>query len=100
MGKQKRVAILLIGLLMVGTASARGPWRASEENIRGWQLMTPEERIEHQRRIRGFTTLEACRSYQASHHRSIEERARQRGLPGPSGGQDFCVHLKPGQPGP
>lgn len=94
----RRVALLLIGLLMVGAVFGRGPWRASEENIRGWQLMTPEERIEHQRRIRSFTTLEACRRYQDSHHRSIEERARLRGLPAPGGGQDFCAHLIPGRP--
>jgi hypothetical protein len=97
---KRRVAILLIGLLMVGSVSGRGPWRASEENVRGWQLMTAEERIEHQARIRSFTTLEACRSYQESHHRSMDERARQRGLPDPSGGRDICAHLKPDQPSP
>lgn len=89
-----RLAILLIGVLSVGTAVARGPWRASEENTRGWQLMTPDERIEHQRRVRGYSTLEACRAYQESHHRLMEERARQRGLPLPGGGRDVCRHLR------
>jgi hypothetical protein len=76
----KFTTALVIGLLLVNTASARGPWRASEANTRGWQLMTPEERIEHQSRIRGFTTLEECRSYQLSHHQLMEERAKQHGM--------------------
>lgn len=98
---QKRfITTLVLALFLIGTASARGPWRASEANTRGWQFMTPEERIEHQTRIRGFSTLEECRSYQVSHHQLIEERARQRGKALPGGGQDICEHLKPAKPKP
>jgi len=96
----KFIAAALVGLLLLDTASARGPWRASEANTRGWQLMSPEERIEHQRRIRSFTTLEECRSYQLFHHRLMEERARQRGVALPGGGQDICAHLQPGKANP
>jgi hypothetical protein len=91
---------LVIGLLLIDPAAARGPWRASEANTRGWQLMTPEERIEHQSRVRGFTTLEACRAYQLSHHQLIEERGRQRGVALPGRGRDFCAHLEPGKARP
>lgn len=85
---------LVSGVVLTGTASARGPWRASETNTRGWQFMTPEERIEHQSRIRGFTTLEACLAYQAEHHQLMQARARKRGMPLPGGGRDFCEPLK------
>ncbi|MER2538324.1 MAG: hypothetical protein ABTQ26_03685 [Azonexus sp.] len=98
---QKRfITVLLLGLLLIGTSSARGPWRASESNTRGWQLMSPEERIEHQTRMRSFATLEECRSYQVGHHQLMEERASQRGLALPGGGHDICEHLKPRQPKP
>jgi len=96
---RKERASVLLALLLLSIAlpaSARGPWRASETNTRGWQLMTPEERIEHQSAIRGFSTLEECRAYQVKHHQLMEERARQRDMVLPSGGQDICVHLKPG----
>ncbi|MEN9479871.1 MAG: hypothetical protein RLZZ298_1266 [Pseudomonadota bacterium] len=96
--QKKFTTTLVLTLFLIGTASARGPWRASEANTRGWQLMTPEERIEHQTRIRGFTTLDECRSYQVSHHQLMEERARQRGMALPGGGQGICEHLKPAQP--
>lgn len=84
-----------IGLLLAAEAGARGPWRASAENTRGWQFMTPEERIEHQSRVRGFNTLEECRAYQQGHHKLMEERARERGVAVPAGGRDICGHLKP-----
>ena len=82
-----------IGLLLAAEAGARGPWRASAENTRGWQFMTPEERIEHQSRVRGFTTLEECRAYQREHHKLMEDRARERGAAVPAGGRDICGHL-------
>ena len=59
--------------------------------------MTPEERIEHQARVRGFTDFEACQAYRTRHHDLMAERARQRGLTLPDGGRDFCDHLRPGQ---
>jgi hypothetical protein len=88
--------VVLSVFLLAGPAHARGPWRASETNARGWQFMTPEERIGHQAKVRGFRTYEECRTYQVEHHQLMEARARQRGMALPSGGQDFCAHLKPG----
>jgi len=90
-----RGLIITLLLCVAAAAHARGPVRASEGNTRGWQLMTPEERIEHQAKIRGFTTYAACRSYQVAHHQLMEERAKQRGIDLPSGGRDICEHLQP-----
>jgi len=91
------LTISLLGLLLLSLASPaeeRGPWRASERNTRGWQLMTPEERVEHQARIRGFRTYQECRDYQARHHQLMKERARQAGAELPQAGRDFCRHLQ------
>ena len=90
-----RVWIITLLLSLAAPALASGPVRASEVNTRGWQLMTPEERIEHQSRIRGFKTYEECRGYQNSHHQLMEERARQRGMALPRGRRDICEHLQP-----
>ncbi|MBU6489900.1 MAG: hypothetical protein KGQ57_19080, partial [Burkholderiales bacterium] len=57
-----------------------GPWHAAPPNTYGWQLMTPEEREEHQRRMRSFTSYEECKAYQTEHHALMAERARQAGV--------------------
>ncbi|WP_205629902.1 hypothetical protein [Dechloromonas denitrificans] len=78
-----------------GAAPARGPWRASEDNTRGWQFMTPEERVEHQARIRSFQRLDECEAYQQAHHRLMLERAAGQGRQLSAGGRDICEHLRP-----
>lgn len=90
-----RIVALALLLALATPTAGSGPWRASETNTRGWQLMTPEERIEHQARIRGFRSYAECRNYQLEHHRLMEERARQRGLELPRGRRDICEHLQP-----
>ena len=90
----KRLCIALVLASLGFPVCARGPWHASEANTRGWQFMTPAERIEHQARIRGFSNYDDCRAYQLEHHRLMEERARQKGMV-LSGGRDVCAHLKP-----
>lgn len=93
---RKGATSFLIALLFaVAPAHATGPWRADPSNTRGWQLMTPQERIEHQARVRSFTDYDACEAYRERHHDLMTERARQRGLSLPGGGQDFCDHLDP-----
>lgn len=89
--------LLPLGLMLLTPpeALARGPWRASEGNTSGWTLMTPEERIEHQTRIRGFTTLDACAQYRDEHHHRMAARAAERGLNLREGRHDFCAHLRP-----
>jgi hypothetical protein len=92
---------LVIGLLLtplclapVSLAWARGPWRANPANTPGWQLMTPQERIDHQATVRSFTDYNTCHAYLVSHRALMEERARQLNLTlGP--GRDFCAHLLP-----
>lgn len=71
----------LAGLLLTLAAATAhaGPWRADPDNSRGWELMSPAERIEHQRRLRSFTDYEACRAYQQAHHAQMEARAQAAG---------------------
>lgn len=91
-------ALLATLVLAAGMVAApnpmAAPWRADAGNTRGWQLMTPEERIAHQAAIRAFDSYPACRAYQADHHRAMDERAKQRGLVLAPERRDFCAHLK------
>lgn len=73
--------ILLLACLAASSeASLAGPWRASAHNSAGWQFMSPEERVEHQRRMRSFDRYEECKAYQAAHHAQMAERARLAGV--------------------
>lgn len=93
------VVILAAGLTCVPIeyALAWGAWHASEGNTRGWQLMTPAERLDHQAKVRSFTNYDDCRAYQVNHHRLMQERATERNMVLPGPGRDFCTHLKPPQ---
>jgi hypothetical protein len=97
-----RGVVLVAAILFAGSGSAHAarPWRADERNTRGWQLMTPQERIEHQAQVRGFTDYAACQQYRTRHHDLMADRARQRGLDVPDSHWDFCDRLKPGRPSP
>ena len=86
--------LLMVCLLVISTSVlARGPLRASEGNTSGWHLMSPQERIEHQTKIRSFKTLEACRAYQGEHHQLMQTRAQAQGQPLQANRRDFCAHL-------
>lgn len=92
--RQTSCFIAILSLLCMDTALARGPWRANEGNTTGWHLMTPEERVAHQARIRGAKTYEACHAYRLEHHQLMVARAAEKGLDPPGGHRDFCGHLK------
>lgn len=74
------ILALILNFVLVSGAWASGPWHAAGQNTAGWQFMTPDERIEHQRRMRSFESYEECRSYQAEHHALMAERALRKGV--------------------
>lgn len=80
MKRNIRLALLVACLALWAEAGHAGPWRASAHNSAGWQFMSPEERVEHQRRMRSFDRYEECKAYQAAHHAQMAERARQAGV--------------------
>lgn len=91
----------IVGFVFVDAPVSAAPWRADEDNTRGWMLMSQQERIEHQARVRGFTDYEACKAYRKQHHELMEQRARERGLKMSDDHRDFCSRLKRGaQPEP
>lgn len=75
-----RLILLSLCLMLSSGAVADGPWHAASQNTAGWQFMTPNERVEHQRRMRSFERYEDCRAYQAEHHALMAERAQKAGV--------------------
>jgi len=80
MRRNSSLILLWLLLVLVPSAWAGGPWHAEKRNTSGWQYMTPDERVEHQRRMRSFDSYEACKTYQAEHHALMAERALREGV--------------------
>lgn len=63
-----------------------------QEQVYGSQLMTREERAEHQAKMRSLKTREEREVYRLEHHKQMQERALERGVelpdepPTPGGG--------------
>ncbi len=87
-------ALTLAAAAAGGSAWARGPWRADAANTAGWALMDPDERVEHQRRLRGLHSLEECRRHDAAHRRAMAERARRAGHALAAPPEDACAQLR------
>ncbi len=51
-----------------------------EQQVYGWQLMTPEERLEYRNRMRAARTEQEREAIRAEHHEQMMERAKERGV--------------------
>ncbi|MBT1070347.1 hypothetical protein [Pelotalea chapellei] len=69
-------------------------WQGNQQNTYGWQLMTPEERTEHQNKLRSFKDFGACKEYIDEHHKQMEERAKERGITPPVMKRNPCETMK------
>ncbi|MBB1090228.1 hypothetical protein HUU61_02890 [Rhodopseudomonas palustris] len=83
-----------LALQAIPDRARASPWRADEDNTRGWQLMSQQERIDHQARVRSFTDYDTCKAYRKQHHELMEQRARERGLKLFDDREGFCWRLK------
>ncbi|OGS94970.1 MAG: hypothetical protein A3H31_04685 [Gallionellales bacterium RIFCSPLOWO2_02_FULL_57_47] len=85
---------LLLNFVLITGAWAGGPWHAASPNTAGWQLMTPDERMEHQRRMRSFESYEECSAYQTGHHARMAERALREGVVLERKAESGCEQLR------
>jgi hypothetical protein len=62
----------------------------------GWSLMTPEERSQHQAKMRSMTNYDECKAYMAQQHEQMAARAKAQGTQMPAQPRrDGCAGLKP-----
>ncbi|GAM08335.1 hypothetical protein OR1_00606 [Geobacter sp. OR-1] len=89
------VIAILVAAIFVSSAMAK-PWRwqGNQNNTYGWQLMTPEERTEHQTKLRSFTDYNACKEYVDEHHKQMAERAKEKGITPPVMRRNPCDKMK------
>ncbi len=82
-------------------AGPRGPagrgmkgMRFDQSNTRGWALMTPEERLANQTRMRAVKTYDECKLVQTEQHQAMEVRAKEKGVSLPTPRQNGCDRMK------
>lgn len=59
-----------------------------------WSLMTPEERIANQSKMRAVKTFDECKLLQTEHRTLMETRAKEKGLTLPTPRQNGCDNMK------
>ena len=65
----------------MGSGAWGGRGAAGNSNmVRGWALMTPEERTAQQVKMRSVKTYDECKTVQGEHRTLLETRARDKGL--------------------
>jgi hypothetical protein len=74
----KQRPLMLSGLLL-GLMLAAGPSLAAEEQIFGSQLMTPQERMEYQNKMRAAKTQAERDKLRQEHHDAMQARAKAQG---------------------
>ncbi len=84
-----RISLLLALGLFQGQALAF-PWYAQGDNIRGAQLMTPDERNAYVSRLFNMKSFEECRGYMQGHYLEIDKRAKERNVSLPPVQGDPC----------
>ncbi len=90
--------LILAGVLLLGAAGVFGAQEQTRpgstlqqhEDVYGWQMMSEQERHEHQQQMREMKTEPEREAFRKQHHEKMQERARQQGLtlpdsPGPHG---------------
>lgn len=93
--KLTTITLALTTVLAAGSVFAQGRWAADDGNTRGWQLMTAQERVEHQNKMRSFTTYDECKTYQQEQHQAMEARAKEKGVTLPAAGDGYgCDNMR------
>jgi len=79
---------------MGGPGSGWKGWKWDGDTVPGWQFMTPEERTEHQNKMRGMKTYDDCEAYHKEHRELMEQRAKGKGMTMATPRRDPCDMMK------
>ncbi len=67
---------------------------ANQDNVRGWALLTPEERTSFQNRMRNVETYDECIQVQTEHRGMVEVRVKEKGVNLMTPMRNMCDNLK------
>ncbi len=85
---------LMFVLVLLNSQAQAFPWYAQGDNIRGAQLMSPEERKAYVARLQSMKTFDECKGYMQAHYLEIDKRAKERNTVLPPVQGDPCEVMK------
>jgi hypothetical protein len=74
----KKLIVFFVILGFVG-GFAGASFAQDQERAYGWSLMTPEERTEHQNKMRSLKNEQEREQFRIEHHKKMKERAKEKG---------------------
>lgn len=85
MNKTWLAAVALAGIAAFDAQAQGGPApqtpaASTQQQIYGWQLMTPQEMQDYRARMRAAKTAAERNRIRAEHHQAMQERAKERGV--------------------
>lgn len=86
--------LLILPLLLIAGQALAFPWYSSGDNVRGAELMTPQERKEYASRLPNMKSMDECRTYMGAHNLELDKRAKERGVSLPPISGDPCAVMK------
>ncbi len=84
----------LLALAVFFSQAHAFPWYAQGDNVRGAQLMTPDERKAYVNRLQSMKSFEECKGYMQAHYLEIDKRAKERNTVLPPVQGDPCEVMK------
>lgn len=66
----------------------------NQNNTRGWELMTPDERTAFQKQMREVKTYDECVALQTEHRGAMEVRAKEKGVTLQTPRRNVCDNLQ------
>ncbi|MDH5459044.1 MAG: hypothetical protein OEY26_10030 [Nitrospinota bacterium] len=76
---KKLIVFFVILGFVGGFAGASFAQDQDQERAYGWNLMTPEERAEHQNKMRSLKNEQEREQFRIEHHKKMQERAKEKG---------------------
>jgi hypothetical protein len=81
-------------LILLNGQALAFPWYSQGDNVRGAQLMSPDERKDYVTRLQSMKTFDECTGYMQAHFLEIEQRAKHGNVTLPPVQGDPCAVMK------
>ena len=88
------IATTAFAQMGLGMGGGQGRFAWNQDVTKGWTLMSEQERVDWNTKMRAVTTYDECKTVQAEHHQLMEVRAQEKGVKLAPPRQNGCDMMK------